>query len=100
VQSELQSATCLRLALHFMPMESKLANEAKLALLAATRRLTPEQRLNAFLAHCQLMMELYAAGQKLRAAPETLRSENNGPWANTLAAHRRNESNVLGNCTN
>jgi hypothetical protein len=55
-------------------MESKLANEAKLALLAATRRLTPEQRLNAFLAHCQLMMELYAAGQKLRAAPEKPRT--------------------------
>jgi len=57
-----------------MPMESKLANEAKLALLTATRRLTPEQRLNAFLAHCQLMMELYAAGQKLRAAAEMPRT--------------------------
>jgi hypothetical protein len=55
-------------------MESKLANEAKLALLAAARRLTPEQRLNTFLAHCQLMMELYAAGQKLRAAPEKPRT--------------------------
>jgi hypothetical protein len=48
-------------------MESKLANEAKLALIAAARRLTPEERLNAFLAHCQLMMELHAAGQKLRS---------------------------------
>jgi hypothetical protein len=55
-------------------MESKLANAAKMALLTATRRLTPEQRLNAFLAHCQLMMELYAAGQKLRAAPEKPRT--------------------------
>jgi hypothetical protein len=54
-------------------MESKLANEARLAL-AAARRLTPEQRLNAFLAHCQLMMELYAAGQKLRSAPEKPRT--------------------------
>ena len=52
-------------------MESKLANEAKLALLMAARRLTPEQRLNAFLAHCQLMMELYAAGQKVRSAPQS-----------------------------
>jgi hypothetical protein len=51
-------------------MESKLANEAKLALIAAARRLTPEQRLNAFLAHCQLMMELYAVGQKLRASAQ------------------------------
>jgi hypothetical protein len=47
-------------------VESKLANDAKQALIIAARRLTPEQRLNAFLAHCQLMMELYAAGQKLR----------------------------------
>jgi hypothetical protein len=54
-------------------MESKLANEARLALLAAARCLTPEQRLNAFLAHCQLMMELHAAGQKLRAAQGKLR---------------------------
>jgi hypothetical protein len=54
-------------------MESKLANEAKLALLAAARRLTPEQRLNAFLAHSQLMMELHAAGQKLRAAQQNVR---------------------------
>jgi hypothetical protein len=55
-------------------MESKLANEAKFALLEAARRLTPEQRLNAFLAHCQLVMELYAAGQKLRAMPEKPRT--------------------------
>ena len=54
-------------------MQSKLANEAKLALLAATRLLTPEQRLNAFLAHCQLMTELHAAGQKLRAVQGKLR---------------------------
>ncbi len=55
-------------------MESKLAKEARLALLADARRLTPEQRLNAFLAHCQLMMELYAAGQKIRASREKLRT--------------------------
>lgn len=55
-------------------MESKLANDAKLALLVAARSLSPEQRLNAFLAHCQLMMELYAAGQKLRSAPGKART--------------------------
>ena len=59
---------CPRARLHFSYMESKLANEAKLALIAAARRLTPEQRLNAFLAHCQLVMELYAAGQKVRSS--------------------------------
>jgi hypothetical protein len=55
-------------------MESKLAKEARLALLADARRLTPEQRLNAFLAHCQLMMELYVAGQQIRASQKKLRT--------------------------
>ena len=48
-------------------MDSKVAKEARLALLADAKRLTPEQRLNAFLEHCQLMMQLYAAGQKIRS---------------------------------
>jgi hypothetical protein len=56
-----------------------------LALLAAARRLTPEQRCNAVLAHCQLMMELHVAGQK-----KTLTS--------CLAIKER--PRVLGNCTN
>jgi hypothetical protein len=55
-------------------MESKLAEEAKLALLVATQRLTPEQRLNAFLAHCQLVMELHQAGRQLRSAPRQTRT--------------------------
>jgi hypothetical protein len=55
-------------------MESKVAKEARLALLADARRLTPEQRLNAFLAHCQLVMELYAAGQHIRSSQAKLRT--------------------------
>lgn len=52
-------------------MESKLAKEAERALIRATQRLSPEERLNAFLAHCRLIMELYEAGQKMRArAPQ------------------------------
>jgi hypothetical protein len=47
-------------------MESKLAKEAREALIADARRLTYEQRLNAFLAHCQLVMELHASGQRIR----------------------------------
>jgi hypothetical protein len=80
-------------------MESKLANEAKLALLAAARRLTPEQRLNAFLAHCQLMMELHAAGQKLRSVREKPRTCD---AAETLTSCLEIEErpHVLGNCTN
>ena len=47
-------------------MESKLAQQAERALIDAMRRLTPEERLNAFLIHCQLMMELHRAGQQQR----------------------------------
>jgi len=53
-------------------VESKVAKEARLALLADARRLTHEQRLNAFLTHCQLMMQLQAAGEKLRSARKNL----------------------------
>jgi hypothetical protein len=42
-------------------MESKLAKDAERALIEATQRLTPEERLNAFLTHCPLMMELREA---------------------------------------
>jgi hypothetical protein len=49
-------------------MESKLAKEAERALVEATQRLSPEERLNAFLEHCRLVTELYEAGQKMRAA--------------------------------
>ncbi len=54
-------------------MESKLlqrrrGQEVDQGLLAATQRLTPEQRLDAFLTHSRLMMELYLAGQQARAA--------------------------------
>ncbi|MGO9945816.1 MAG: hypothetical protein ACLPWG_03070 [Steroidobacteraceae bacterium] len=55
-------------------MESKLALQAKAALLAATQRMSPEQRLDAFLMHCQLMMELRLAGQRIQAAPRSLPS--------------------------
>jgi hypothetical protein len=54
-------------------MESKLAQEARRALLAANRRLTPEQRLQAFLRHCQLTMALYRAGQEARSDKRQLR---------------------------
>jgi hypothetical protein len=47
-------------------MESKLAKEAERALIEATQKLSPEERLNAFLAHCRLVTQLYEAGQKMR----------------------------------
>jgi hypothetical protein len=51
-------------------MESKLAKEAERALIEATQRLRPEERLNAFLEHCRLVTQLYEAGQKTRP-PDT-----------------------------
>jgi hypothetical protein len=54
-------------ALNFTPWNRNPPKSPSLALIAATQRLTPEQRLNAFRAHCQLMMELYTAGHQLRA---------------------------------
>ena len=49
-------------------MESNIAKAAERALVAATQRLTPEERLNAFLVHCRLVTELYEAGRKMRAS--------------------------------
>jgi hypothetical protein len=49
-------------------MESKLATDAKYRLLMANQRLTPGQRLEAFLVHNRLVMDLYRAGQRARAA--------------------------------
>ena len=48
-------------------MDSRLANEADRALIETARRLTPEERLNAFLVHCRLLAELYQAGERIRA---------------------------------
>jgi hypothetical protein len=50
-------------------MESKVAKEAERALIEATQRLSPEERLNAFLEHCRLVTLLYEAGERMRARP-------------------------------
>ena len=52
-----------------MVVESKLADYAKNALLAAAERLSPEQRLDAFLQHSRFMAELRAAGGRLNRPP-------------------------------
>jgi hypothetical protein len=46
-------------------MESKLAKEARRALVAENQKLSPEQRLEAFLVHCRLVAELREAGREL-----------------------------------
>lgn len=56
-------------------MESRLAREAEADLLETMRRMSPEQKLNAFLEHCQLVMELYQAGLKQREQLRQARSE-------------------------
>lgn len=48
-------------------MQSKLGKQVEEAMIEDARRLTPEQRLEAFAEHSRLMMELYLAGQRLRA---------------------------------
>jgi hypothetical protein len=50
-------------------MQSKLAQEVRLAAIAAAQLLPPDERRNAFLEHCQLMMELHEAGKNLRNNP-------------------------------
>jgi hypothetical protein len=46
-------------------MESKLAREAKEALIAATQRLSTEERLYAFLAHSRPMVALFQTGEQI-----------------------------------
>jgi hypothetical protein len=55
-----------------MKSESKLAAQAKLDLVALTQSMTPEQRLEAFLTHTRLMMELYLAGEEIRSKSRRL----------------------------
>ena len=58
-----------------MHMKSKLAEQARLERLAINQSMTPEQRLEAFLAHNELMMELYLAGERMRAAERLTKLE-------------------------
>lgn len=54
-------------------MESKLAADGKRRLLADNQRLTPAQRLEAFLVHNRLIMELYRAGLHARTRAQVPR---------------------------
>jgi hypothetical protein len=48
-------------------MKSRLAEHAREAQFADVRRMTAEQRLIAYLTHCQLMAKLQRAGADARA---------------------------------
>jgi predicted XRE-type DNA-binding protein len=50
---------------------SKLSDEAREALASGPSHLTPEQRLNAHLEHCQWVAELHRAGQQARGTVST-----------------------------
>jgi hypothetical protein len=48
------------------PVRKSRGEQLDFGLVAANQRLAPEERLNAFLTHSRLMMELYQAGQATR----------------------------------
>lgn len=58
------------------PMESRLAIDARRSLQDDVRRMTAEERLAAFLAHCQLIAQLAKAGDVSRHAARPLVSPN------------------------
>jgi hypothetical protein len=59
-------------------MRSKLADAARRSQREALRRVTPEQRLAAFLAHCQLMAQLQLAGSSLKLLPSVAEKRHAG----------------------
>ena len=54
------------------PARKSRGEEIDFELVTATQRLSPEERLNAFLIHSRLMMELYQAGQLARSTSRKL----------------------------
>ena len=57
-------------------MRSQLADAARRSLSEDVKRLTPEQRLAAFLAHCQLMAQLQNAGGAIQQDPRHVPKRN------------------------
>ena len=57
-------------------MKSRLADDARRALLADLPRMTAEQRLAAYVTHCQLMVKLQLAGQAVRSGRPGFPSRN------------------------
>jgi hypothetical protein len=59
-------------------MRSRLADAARRSLSDDVKRMTPEQRLAAFLAHCQLMAQIHGAGRAFQQSPRHAAARNAG----------------------
>jgi hypothetical protein len=57
-------------------MKSQLADAARRSLSEDVKRMTPEQRLAAFLAHCQLIAQLHGAGAAVQQRPRRVAARN------------------------
>jgi hypothetical protein len=57
-------------------MKSQLADAARRSLSEDVKRMTPEQRLAAFLTHCQLMAQLHSAGGAVQQRPRQMAARN------------------------
>jgi hypothetical protein len=57
-------------------MKSQLAEAARRNLAEDVKRMTAEQRLAAFLAHCQLMAQLNSAGGAVQYRPRHVAARN------------------------
>jgi hypothetical protein len=57
-------------------MKSQLSDAARRSLSEDVKRMTPEQRLAAFLAHCQLMAQLHGAGAAAQQRPRHVAAQN------------------------
>jgi len=57
-------------------MRSKLADAARRNLSEDVKRMTPEQRLLAFLAHCELMAQLHSEGGAVQQRPRRVVARN------------------------
>jgi hypothetical protein len=57
-------------------MRSQLADAARRSVIEDVQRMTPEQRLAAFLSHCQLMAQLHSAGAAVQQRPQDVAARN------------------------
>ena len=69
-------------------MKSQLADAARRSLSDDVKRMTPEQRLAAFLAHCQLMAQLHECRRSRPATPSTT-------WCRGMRASAPGQSALL-----